>query len=90
MGDNKYITLREEEKLSRPVHPLPDFIDDALKESNLDKSYKRRPAYQKNDYIGWIARAKTEKILYKRLHQMLDELKDEDKYMKMKHHPKTL
>ena len=90
MGENKYIILEEEEKLSRPVHPLPDFIDDALKESNLDKFYKSRPAYQKNDYIVWIARAKTEKTLHKRLQQMMDELKDGDKYMKMEYHPKIL
>ena len=87
MSDNKYITIEEEKKLSRHVHPLPDIIDNALKENDLIEIYKSRPAYQKNDYIGWIARSKTEKTLYKRLQQMLDELSDGDKYMKMEYRP---
>ena len=75
MGNNKYITQEEERKLSRPVHPLPDFIDNALKEYKVDHLYMKRPAYQKNDYIGWIGMARTEKTLIKRLDQMLEELK---------------
>jgi uncharacterized protein YdeI (YjbR/CyaY-like superfamily) len=89
LRNNKYITPEEEKKLSREVHPLPDFIDDALKEEGLDHLYMKRPAYQKNDYIGWIGRAKTEKTLIKRLDQMLEELKDGDKYMKMRHGPRS-
>ena len=85
MGKNKYITRQEEKKLSCEIHPLPDFIVDALVENNLDNIYRSRPAYQKNDYIGWIAKARNEKTLCKRLQQMLDELKDGDKYMKMRY-----
>jgi hypothetical protein len=42
-----------------------------------------RPAYQQNDYIGWITRAKLEAIKQKRLNQMLEELKGGKYYMKM-------
>ena len=87
MRNNKYITPEEERKLSREVYPLPGFIDEALKEEGLDHSYMKRPAYQKNDYIGWIGRAKTEKTLIKRLDQMLEELRAGDKYMKMRYGP---
>lgn len=87
MSGNKYINIEEKRKLSRQIHPLPDFIDEAMKENCLEQSYRNRPAYQKNDYIGWIARSKTEKTLCKRLQQMLDELSDGDKYMKMEYRP---
>jgi len=87
--NNKYITPEEEKKLSREVYPLPDFIDEALQEDGVERLYMSRPAYQKNDYIGWIGRARTEKTLIKRLEQMLEELKDGDKYMKMRYGPGT-
>ena len=89
MRNNKYITIEEERRLSRWIHPLPDFIDDALRENNLDHIYKSRPAYQKNDYIAWIGRSRTEKTLIKRLDQMLEELKNGDRYMDMKYQPGT-
>ena len=43
----------------------------------------RRPPYQRNDYIGWITRAKLPATRQKRLEQMLDELEKGDAYMKM-------
>jgi uncharacterized protein YdeI (YjbR/CyaY-like superfamily) len=46
--------------------------------------YESRPAYQQNDYIGWIERAKRQETKEKRLQQMVDELKAGDVYMKMK------
>ena len=49
------------------------------------ESYRNRPAYQQNDYIGWITRAKRNETKEKRLAQMLDELASGDKYMKMKY-----
>jgi uncharacterized protein YdeI (YjbR/CyaY-like superfamily) len=49
------------------------------------KTYLQRPAYQQNDYIGWISRAKQESTKIKRLNQMLDELKNGGVYMKMSH-----
>jgi hypothetical protein len=55
---NPYISEEEKAKLSRTVYELPDFIELALKENNLEEIYRNRLAYQKNDYIGWIMRAK--------------------------------
>ncbi|MDX1379069.1 MAG: YdeI/OmpD-associated family protein, partial [Anaerolineales bacterium] len=57
---------------------------DALNEHNLMDAYNARPPYQRNDYIGWITRAKREATQQKRLNQMLDELKKGNVYMKMK------
>lgn len=46
-------------------------------------AYRKRPAYQQNDYIGWITRAKQPATRQKRLAQMFDELARGDVYMKM-------
>ncbi len=73
--------------LSRPIHPMPDFILDALIERRLMDAYRARPRYQQNDYIGWITRARRETTRQKRLTQMLDELKSGGKYMKMDYRP---
>jgi len=63
---------------------MPKFMHDALHENDLMDAYNARPPYQRNDYIGWITRAKREETKQKRLNQMLDELKKGDVYMKMK------
>lgn len=69
--------------LSRPTHPIPDFVMEALNESGLLDAYRARPPYQQNDYIGWINRAKRIETKVKRLDQMIDELRRGDVYMKM-------
>lgn len=74
--------------LSRNIHPMPDFVQAALEENSLLDAYHSRPAYQQNDYIGWINRAKRPETKEKRLNQMLDELKRGDVYMKMDWNPK--
>ena len=71
--------------LRRQRHPMPDFVKKALDESGLFSAYKERPAYQQNDYIGWISRAKRPETKMKRLRQMLDELERGGVYMKMNH-----
>ena len=43
----------------REQHTMPKDIAAALKNAGLRADYKARPAYQRNDYIGWINRAKT-------------------------------
>ncbi|MBK8619650.1 MAG: YdeI/OmpD-associated family protein [Anaerolineales bacterium] len=63
---------------------MPDFFRDALTTHGVMDAYNARPAYQQNDYIGWITRAKQEATKQKRLNQMLDELKKGGVYMKMK------
>lgn len=75
--------------LSRPIHPMPDFVLEALKERNLLSAYQARPPYQQNDYIGWINRAKRPETKRKRLEQMLYELERGDLYMKMDYKPQA-
>ena len=75
-------------KLKRPRYPMPDFVREALLARGLMEEYRARPAYQQNDYIGWITRAKREATIQKRLTQMLDELEADNVYMKMEYRPK--
>jgi uncharacterized protein YdeI (YjbR/CyaY-like superfamily) len=77
--------MREEQasRLKRPIYPMPDFIHSALLKHGLLEAYQNRPAYQRNDYIGWITRAKQPATRAKRLKQMLDELATGDLYMHM-------
>jgi uncharacterized protein YdeI (YjbR/CyaY-like superfamily) len=67
---------------------MPEFVREALESRNLIEAYLRRPAYQQNDYVGWITRAKLPATRQKRLDQMLDELFRGDVYMKMSYRPK--
>jgi uncharacterized protein YdeI (YjbR/CyaY-like superfamily) len=53
--------------LKRPRNPMPAFVRNALNERKLMAAYKERPAYQQNDYIGWIERAKRKETKEKRL-----------------------
>ena len=69
--------------LKRPRYAMPDFVRKALVEAGLVQTYRERPPYQRNDYIGWITRAKRVETKQRRLAQMLDELKRGDRYMKM-------
>ncbi len=71
--------------LKREKYQMPPDIKNALVGSGLMNEYKARPAYQQNDYIGWITRAKLPATRTKRLEQMLAELKAGGVYMKMKH-----
>jgi uncharacterized protein YdeI (YjbR/CyaY-like superfamily) len=70
-------------RLKRPIHPIPDDIHRALLQQGLLQAYQQRPAYQQNDYIGWITRAKHQETRDKRLQQMLDELAVGNRYMRM-------
>jgi len=68
---------------------MPGFIRNALKRNGLMRAYQSRPPYQRNDYIGWITRAKQETTRQKRLDQMLQELGQGNSYMKMKYSPRS-
>ena len=46
--------------LTREIQPMPDFVSAALDETGLRASYDDRPDYQRNDYLGWINKAKRE------------------------------
>lgn len=75
----------DDSNLKRSQYPMPEFIKHALEKHDLMKLYKERPAYQQNDYIGWIGRAKRQETIDKRLAQMLQELKIGGVYMNMNH-----
>ena len=68
----------------RPRYEMPDFLRQAIEARGLIDAYLARPPYQRNDYIGWIMRARLESTKQKRLNQMLDELERGGIYMKMK------
>lgn len=74
--------------LKRPVYPMPEDIRSELEGRVLMERYQARPAYQQNDYIGWIIRAKRPETRRKRLEQMLEELAGGEKYMKMDYRAK--
>lgn len=82
MKEDKFANLK------RPRHPMPDYIKEALEEHALVKAFEERPAYQQNDYIGWVSRAKRQDTIDKRLEQMLNELESGDRYMKMAYSPR--
>jgi len=83
-------TKKPEHPAKRERYPMPDFIKNALADNNLTESYESRPPYQRNDYIGWITRAKLAETRQKRLKQMLDELRQGNIYMKMSYNPKDV
>jgi uncharacterized protein YdeI (YjbR/CyaY-like superfamily) len=68
---------------------MPPFVREALLAEVLMSLYDSRPHYQRNDYIGWITRAKREATRTKRLNQMLDELRRGDTYMGMAWRPRA-
>lgn len=69
----------------RKRYPMPVDVKAALVKAGRMADYQARPAYQRNDYLMWIAEAKQEATKLKRLGQMLSELKASGVYMKMKH-----
>lgn len=70
--------------LTRTRYEMPAYIREALESRGLLDAYNARPDYQKNDYLGWIGRAKRPETTEKRLNQMLDELERGGVYMNMK------
>ncbi len=75
-------------RLKRKRQPMPSDVRAALEQRGLMAAYKLRPAYQQNDYIGWIVRSARPATRQKRLKQMLDELKRGGVYMNMKWKPR--
>jgi uncharacterized protein YdeI (YjbR/CyaY-like superfamily) len=74
--------------LTRTINAIPVYIHEALEARGLLDAYHARPAYQQNDYLGWIERARRPETKEKRLNQMLNELEKGDVYMRMKWQPK--
>ena len=82
------VTLEDKfASLQRDAYPMPEFVKAALLERNLLDAYHKRPAYQQNDYLGWITRAKRQATANKRLEQMLSELEQGGIYMNMPNKP---
>ena len=73
--------------LMRPLQEMPEDIARLLNERGLREDYDARPAYQRNDYLAWIGRAKRPETQMKRIDQMLNELEVGGVYMKMRHAP---
>lgn len=71
------------ERVLRPRHEIPDYVTERLQEEDLTAQYEARPPYQRNDYIGWITKAKRPETRQKRLNQMMDELRAGNAYMGM-------
>lgn len=72
----------------RPRYEMPADVAQSLNREGLTEAYEARPPYQRNDYIGWIIRAKQPVTREKRLRQMLDELHAGDAYMGMEYKAK--
>ncbi len=77
------VSTEKRTAVKREARELPALIRDALTKSDLLQAYEKRPFYQRNDYIGWIMDAKRDETRTKRLEQMLEELRDGDRYMNM-------
>jgi hypothetical protein len=75
--------------LRRPLNPMTDDVRLRLEGDGLMQAYLARPAYQRNDYLGWIDRAKGDGVRERRIAQMLSELETGGVYMKMAWHPKA-
>jgi hypothetical protein len=74
-------------RLKRPIQRMPAFVRKALTARRLTSAFRSRPAYQRNDYLGWITAAQREPTQHKRLQQMLAELANGRVYMNMKWNP---
>jgi uncharacterized protein YdeI (YjbR/CyaY-like superfamily) len=66
---------------------MPPDIEGALLDDGLIEAYRARPDYQRNDYVGWIQRAKRADTRKRRLAQMLAELAAGHGYMNMQWRP---
>ncbi|MEO7222831.1 MAG: YdeI/OmpD-associated family protein, partial [Devosia sp.] len=71
-------------RMKREIYAMPKDVRDALTRAKALDAYNARPAYQQNDYVGWITRAKLPATREKRIQQMLAELASGGVYMKMK------
>jgi len=75
-------------RLKRKINPMPEDVEERLVRENLMDAYRKRPPYQQNDYIGWILKAKRPETREKRISQMIEELRNGDKYMGMDYRAK--
>lgn len=74
--------------LQRPLHPMPDDVERELTERGLMEAYRERPAYQRNDWMGWLERAARPETRRKRIDSMLSDLAAGEGYMGMAWRPR--
>lgn len=67
----------------RPRNSIPEDVGARIEARGLRRAYEERPPYQRNDYLGWIGRARREETRERRIAQMLDELAGGELYMQM-------
>ena len=72
---------------TRPRQAMPDDVAATLATQGARGDYDARPAYQRNDYLSWIGRAKTGPTRARRIAQMVEELRTGGVYMGMAHAP---
>mgnify|MGYP001287655985 CR=1 FL=1 len=80
--------MMDTSRLKRKINPMPKDVEERLIRENLMDAYRKRPPYQQNDYLGWILQAKRPETREKRIAQMLEELRNGDKYMGMNYRAK--
>ena len=68
---------------------MPADIAERLELAGVRADYDVRPAYQRNDYLGWIAQAKQPETRERRIAIMIDELERGGIYMGMVHKPSS-
>jgi uncharacterized protein YdeI (YjbR/CyaY-like superfamily) len=73
--------------LKRPLAEMPKNLRAELDAAELMPAFEQRPAYQRNDYLHWIARAQHPETRRKRIDQMIEELTKGGIYMGMPHRP---
>lgn len=61
---------------NKQPQPMPGNVRGALQKEKLMDAYLERPAYQKDDYLKWIATAAGAAAKQQRLDQMIEELKN--------------
>ena len=66
---------------------MPPDVDQELRSAGVLDAYRERPAYQRNDYLGWIGQAQRDVTRANRVRQMVDELRQGGVYMGMPHAP---
>lgn len=69
--------------LQRALNPMPADIRSELEARGVMAAYNARPPYQRNDYLGWIGRARKPETRRKRIDKMLSELSNGTHYMGM-------
>jgi len=80
--------MMDTSRLKQKINPMPPEVEEQLVRENLMEAYKRRPPYQQNDCLGWILKAKRPETKQKRIDQVIEELRNGDRYMGMEYRAK--